>query len=530
MAVAVASNLTTISSCESTSGWTDLDSRGLTATDEVVRQGTNCLGFDLDDETARFYYALAQTDYSDTHVYVWVLSMTPAWLATRANGGIFVIGRDNTGNMSYWYVGGSDTYSGGWKCFVVHTGRTPDGNSGANAVMARCTGIGIGFRGLARSKLARNTYFDFVRVGNGGIKVTGGSAASPGTWAEVCAGDQAAAVGVVRNEGGVFHVQGPIEFGDEAAGDLWFHDASQIVVFEGASVASSLYELKVVGNAAGTTSLKLGNVSGGRGVQGCVFKAAGGATYKITATDGDIDALGLYGCSFLNAGTIVLPPAAEGRDVLSCSFEGCAEVLPDTCKFEYGTVVSAQARGLRLSSPAHNVRNTSFVNCQACVHVAAPGTYGVEGLVFAGSDGMSKFDIENSSAGAVVVNATSGSNPVYARNTGGGTTTINNVVPLVVRVEDALGVLVPDASVRIERVSDGAALLQAKTDAQGRVSSRHNYTGDTAIEVSVRRSSEGSPRYVPVRTTGTITRTGFALNVVMQPDLVAPFLTTTTTE
>lgn len=463
MALTVTNQLTTIIDCDDDTNWTGSDaSIGLDT--DIYKEATGSIAHDLDAET---YYATytwtSDQDFTDAAVYWWYLNMTAGNLDTWANGGIGLRLEDASGNWSEWWVGGKDNYTGGWRRFVVYTGSTPDDQSATAPTMTAIRKLHIRGKATAKSKLTDNVFIDYIQKGNNGIKVTGGGFGTEGDWDEVLSGDEGVYAGVIREEGGVYFINGPIQFGDPASGDIYFKDINQIIISEDkyrsfttsfrtsaeSLVASDHFSIDIVGNASGTTNFQLGSKSGGRGIQGCILKSAGNRKIILTASDTDIDELKLYGTSFLDLGQTSLPTTSATREVLSCNFNNSAEVLADTCKIQYCFFVNADNRALRISSTSHNVSDCDFINCIRAVHIDSVGTYNFDAMKFTGNT----YDIENSSSGLVTINATNGSNPDPAKidNSGSGATTeIINSVYLTVNVEDESGNDIQNARVSIE--------------------------------------------------------------------------------
>jgi hypothetical protein len=394
MAVVVTSQLTTIDACEATTDWAIHNRAGtmgalaaIDATDEEVppKEGTYCLCFDCDIENGGYVHTLDTTyDYSSKMIYIWAFCLNPPQLDTKTNGGVYIIGRDTSANYGYWYVGGSDNYTGGWRCWVADVSRAPDANSGTAPNMALCDGIGIGFKNLAKSKATHNMFFDYVREADGGdgimVETTSTTIA---TWADLASADDAAAIGVIRESGGVYFVQGPITFGDTAGGDLKFDDTAQLVVFEESDVQTGHYVVTVEG-ATGTIAYQMGDPAGARGISGCVLKTASAAaeSFAIVATDTDIDTLYLYGCSFIGAGQTSLPVTAVWREVISCNFEDCGPVLISTCIVTYCNFINSAAEAVQVSSTSHNMTYCNFIGCTVGVQFTAAGTYDFDNIQF----------------------------------------------------------------------------------------------------------------------------------------------------
>ena len=155
MALTITSPLTTYDNCDSITGWNN-PGDGIDATEMI--EGAGCHASDVDVETETMIGpTISSINMSTTKyaIYPWILGFTAAYLDLKSNGGLFVILGDGT-NESYWYVGGRDSYSGGWEVLVANTDASPDGNSGSAANLAAITQIGFGFKGVTKSKLADN--------------------------------------------------------------------------------------------------------------------------------------------------------------------------------------------------------------------------------------------------------------------------------------------------------------------------------------------------------------------------------------
>jgi hypothetical protein len=404
MAVTVTSQLTTIDACEATTDWLIHNRAGsmgalaaIDATDEEVppKEGTYCLCFDCDIENGGYYHSLAATaDYSAKMIYIWAFCLNPPQLDTKTNGGIYIIARDTSANYGYWYVGGSDNYTGGWKCWAADLSRAPNANSGTAPNLANCDGVGIGFKNLAKSKASHNMFFDFMREADSGDGIlVETTASSVATWADLASADDTAAIGVIRVSGGVYFVQGPITFGDTAGGDCEFDDSGQLIVFEEADVQAGHYEIVIEG-ATGTLNYQMGDAAGARGVSGCVFKTASPTTesYALTTTDTDVDLLKLYGCTFIGVGITSLPVTSASKEIISCGFEECGPVVVSTCTVTYCNFINSAGSAVQIASASHAVTNCNFIGCATGIEFTAAGTYALSGIQFTNCT----IDVENS--------------------------------------------------------------------------------------------------------------------------------------
>jgi len=310
--------------CE-TDNWTGDATLGVD-TDFYV-EGSGSIAFDVDIETLRVFGASqTATNLSNTAIYAWLMVMTAPTLDTRAAGGMQICLRDNSGNESYWYVGGSDTYKGGWQCFSIHTGAAPDSNNGTNANLSSITNIGVGFKCTAKSKLADNCYVDYIRYGNDPMTVTGGTLGAPDDFDALVTADDAVVAGFIRKRGGSYFLVGPVQFGTTGNDNLFFEDKDQIVIFDDMKVSSTHYKISVVGSSAGTTSFQLGDSVGtGSNTLGSnpsIIKSIG-KPWTLEVSDKDIDVFNLYSVTLSAGSAAVIGGAAvlgTACKIVDCTF------------------------------------------------------------------------------------------------------------------------------------------------------------------------------------------------------------------
>lgn len=521
MALTVTPNMTDISLCEDTTNW----STGVT-NDLYMLEGLYCLGLKVSEtESALITYTFGSSqDMSNgEHVYFWVqIQGIPD---TKANGGIRLYAEDSSGNYGYFNVGGSENYPGGWVCYCFKPGASYSSGSGS-VITSSIAKVGVRFKALSKALGNNpNCFWDAVRYGTG-LTLKSGSTDAIDFDDIVTAENNDKYWGIIEKVNGVFFVQGKLVFGDTSTSGVDFIDKSEAVVFKDLPFGDSNFsELQVFGNTTGTTNFVLGESSGGRGVSGCVLKAAGAVKFKFTATDANIDKLQIYGTSFIDSGDIALPVTAANREIISCNFEACSGIVASTCKMQYCNIVYADDRGVTISSTSHNITDCNFITCGHCMNITESGTYTFDNLKFSGSDGSSYYDIEYSDGGtgALTINCTNGSNPngSYVEKTGGttGTVTINNAVNLNVYVKDEDNNALSGVSVAIYKTSDDSQLMNELTAVTtGLATETFNYASDTPIYIRVRKSSTGTTRYYPVKTTGEIKTTGFTLTVVLKQD------------
>jgi hypothetical protein len=261
-------------------------------------------------------------------------------------------------------------------------------------------------------------YTDAWRYGTG-LNIKGGTSGTPTTLEDLYVADSSNAncYGVIDKVFGVYYLQGQITIGSTTSGETtYFKDASQAVVFKDGVIPATFYDLMLQGNATGATEVYFGNLSGGRGIAGCLFRCQSAAQtpkFKITATDTNVTKFGFYGCTILNAGIITGQAYNADKQFIDTSFIGCSPVEPGTGKVQ----------AIKLASITHHTDYCNFISCADGVECTAAGNaYPFSALMFSGCT----YDVLNSGASAAVyIDPTNASNVSTHHETAGGTTTIN---------------------------------------------------------------------------------------------------------
>lgn len=309
MAATVTSNLTLLSNCDATTGWTPLP----TVDTDILVEGTGALCADVDVATSAFSYALpagSSGNWAGRYIWIWIMVLTAPYLDVQSNGGIRIrCYNSTTGGVSAgyadWYVAGTDTYPGGWRCFVASTDYTPDLTSSWS--VSYVTRIGVVFKALTKSKLSQNCFWDYLRYGPG-VTVTGGTSGDQGTFANVLTGDQSSDIGAIRKEGNVYYIQGSFTFGDTGSSNSYFYDYNQTLIWEGLRSGNSFHQFNIVGGS-GTNSFQLGDITGSGtsaiGSKGMYVNTTG-HLWTLTAAETDIDTFKLGANLFSNASNINL--------------------------------------------------------------------------------------------------------------------------------------------------------------------------------------------------------------------------------
>ena len=456
MALAVADSRTILSAEDGTaSNWDEGTTSDYT---EGQREGTGFVGFDVDIETLYNFdtVTVIPSDMSGNHYGRWLRITNAGSSDSKASGGMQLAARDASGNESYWYVGGSDTYSGGWAYFVVDLDRAPDANNGTNATITDLVDLGVGFKMLAKS-LDDNCQMDLAHYGTGGLVVTGtpdtGTYGADKSMQELFDIIDTGNYGLMGKQAGVFVGIGPIQFNDDATGVCTFQDSGSTLVWADLPVSSSFYKLSL-GSSTGITIIRFGTVVGSgdsrQGVSGGSIFEAGligwtmdFATNLSANASNDIKVYGanfsraLGGLSFddslktsiisvgiVNCGVLDLGTTNDGAELLNFAIiDPTGEVDNYGLVFNQTPVVGVLA---------HNVKQGSLISSgspttQYMLVFTYAGDYALslEDAIFYGdySSGTIWHGINTGLNADVTLNSLGGSNALDAEfsNTNGGT-------------------------------------------------------------------------------------------------------------
>lgn len=483
MALTVTSGLTEYNDCDSITGWT----LGSTLDTDFKIEGTGCLGDDVDITTSHYTGpAMTAVDMSvgsgtPRTIYAYMLCMTANTLDTKAAGGLRIVLEDGSGNQSYWYVGGSDTYPGGWEVFTCNTTVTPNANNGTACNLTNVTKIGVGFKNTAKSKLPNNCFWDWVRYGSGpALTITGTNTSAGVGWSEVLSQDNSNVFGIIKGQRDGYVLKGPIQIGDSAGSSSTnFSDLGSAVVFDNMPVGDTAYEIVIAGNSTGTTDVELGSVVGTgdarQGTQGNNISSAGGAWGWDSATDiADLDSVNLYGCTFKNAKRGINLDDGTKTSVISGAAINCGEINPGS------TSNGAEVLNYNIIDPTgltnnygllfpqtpsagtltHNCKNINFIttgtpSTQYMTRFTYTGDYTVSwtGFKFFGSytSGTLWHGLNSGTNADIVISVTDGNaSESEFSNTASGTVTVNNDVSF------SLSNVVSGTTLYMEATSGGA--------------------------------------------------------------------------
>lgn len=187
---------------------------------------------------------------------------------------------------------------------------------------------------------------------------------------------------------------------------------------------------------------------------------------------------------------------------------------PRLSKFGAGAVTDSLG-AITISAADDNFGYSTFINNARATGLLTTGTYSYTNNNFSGN----LVDIRNDSSGAATANIVgTGGSPSVKEEVDDAVTTISLAVTLTVTVKNADGVAVENARVAIFTDSTGETeLMNELTTVAGVATETYAFLSNTPVFVRIRASS-GVPAYIPVETSGTITSSGFSLEVRLEVD------------
>jgi len=512
MTVAVTDDMTCVDPAESVTNWNTFGAytmEALLTCGEGVqgcgaigaRVGSGCCGVggamvDLG--------ACCTIDISNTHLYVWLYAANP--VNSTANCGFFIQVSDEggcnpTGSACFgrWKVGGSDkgvrSYNG-WFMAVIDTSKAFDSSSCPPAL---CTvrHIGGGTRNVS-SNGKEVPVIDQVKFGSK-IFVKGGTCACPGTFDEMGIDDECVGRGLFKKVGGVFFVNGKVEFGDASGtSSTEFRDTSQVIVYEDQPVSSTHYEWLYDGNSTGTNNFKIGTEVGcgitSKGVDGItMFSSSTNTPAAITASDSTMNQVQFFGSSFINSGLMNLTQT-NVKIVSSTISGGDSITLGSGAEMRTGSVVGSIAASgvgaviLTAGPTCPEFRDMCLINNIHALEneVSGPLTWNLRNINFSGNTQDIRF---NHTSGLLTVNVLEkGDTPTTSDGGAGGTISVLNTVTLdVLVVEGDFSTINVGSRVAIHlRVNPFTEFMNEETDGTGHAVETFNFVSDQDVFVRVR--------------------------------------------
>lgn len=305
MAGTITTDLTTIDAADATGTWLTVGTAWAAvpvASADVYLQGTAAINANAKTTDAigtRFANVTTATNLDLTtlerHLFFWIKVVCLPATESRVRGGLGVYISsdapptldstlaapwDGPTNSKVWFVSGKDFEpTSGWVCYVVDPQGTPDQTLGTpvmttvnRAGIRAATLLGVG-GGAVKPK---PWLWDKMAYGSS-LTINDGTAGTPVTLADIYATDSSVtnSYGILTQTSGIYYVAGKLIFGTVAqAAITYFKDTSQVIVFQNFPVATTFYEIKLVGAASFTTTVQFGNYSGGLTSGGFTIRGA----------------------------------------------------------------------------------------------------------------------------------------------------------------------------------------------------------------------------------------------------------------
>lgn len=419
MALTVTPNLSPISLCEATTGWTG--GQGYLAIEQPAWQGTYCLGDWVNNTTqavCKYDLGSGGTNMNNgEHIYVWMFCSGA--VDTKASGGYRIYAEDTTGNWATWYVGGVDTHpAGGWNIFCTALTATPGASSGTlNKSLIRY--VGVQFKTTTAAPIKgqtrfNNVFWDAVRYGKG-LTITS-LATDNITIADIYAVDAGNTLkyGVVTKPPGInaYVITGKLTIGDSTGtGSAKINfDTSAITFPQNDLLAAGFNGIVGTGNATGTTSIT---------INGC-YVASYGTAFDLDFSHQYVTSCNVSGNTLVKASS---PLFKAGQTVYGNVFAGCGMVRPELSTFTYNTIKNSTATGAGTGAMrcplTNNLDHITFNANDRDVLIDEAGTYGDSF-----THGTNNYDIDYNNASAATFNVPGTGNTDSRINTGAGTMTV----------------------------------------------------------------------------------------------------------
>lgn len=534
---------TEIDDCD-TDNWGTDPSIGLDT--DFQFEGTGCQGMDVDIETHVAKSAdFTATDMSGDTIFCVLNCFTSATLDIKANGGMGIGVEDSTGSQDIWYVGGSDTYLGGWRGFAASLdpggNNPPDVDGGCD--YTDITNVLVRWKCTAKSKLTNNCYWDFFRRvadNSPAFRIFGTNTTTDLGWSEIADLDETNTAGLFQRTPGGYECLAPFAIGDAAGTNTTAFTEAQgeFVIWKDLPVYQH-YGVFIQGNGTGTTDVTLGNVVGTgddrQGLLGGTITTAGPGWNWDSSTDiADLDGVNLYGVSMVGADEGVSLDDGNKTVVISAQFVNCgavqtggtndgAEMLnffiidPNGTTNNYGLQFDQTPS---VGVMATNVKQGNFITSgtpatQYMVHFPESSDYTVSFVdmqVFGTfTSGTLWHGINTGTDADVTVNATGVTNFTTAEFSSTdvtgpdtGSVTVSASVNVIFEAVDTTDVAIENVLVSAYKVSDDTEITNTTTNASGLVST--TYSGATPVDIyyRYRKSSTGATKYVNLSGFATI--------------------------
>ena len=371
-------NYTSISTAESTTGWTNFD----TLDPDFAKEGGNAITDQLrsDGEEAYFDNGSAPITGAGKHVRWWINTINKAYMEPEANGGYEFLMYDGVAS-EYRTMFGSDTYGGGWVNYVV------DVELFTTLTLANIQRWGLRIQHTATAKNIDNTWVDYIRYLDG-YYITGGTSGDELTLALIAARDVDDGAGTLRGYGvvseidGVYYCTGKLTIGNSTTTTYFLMDAD-VMVFSDNPVATGFYEIAADGTVADIT------------ITDSVIRAASSTTnlrFVLDMSNTSVS-VSITSTVFLYSSTITF---ASGQTATGNTFNDCGVITHGGADMS-GSIVKNYEGTADTSGVVYNIAvdpdgemdNMQFIKGTASTHaiefgITSPLSMTLRGIDFSG--------------------------------------------------------------------------------------------------------------------------------------------------
>ena len=353
---------------------------------------------------------------ADTHLYWWqkcdVFNFCELLNTGATASGLMCKIESSATDYVTWHIAGSDTWGGEWKAFTIDVNNTANTFAVVGTLnLAAVTKISwlTDNSNSGNIRIVDNTNLDAIRFGTG-LTIDG----TLWNLADVAAEDNLVANkwGILENIEGVIFSQGRLNVGNGAT-TTTFNSTNEVLVFRDAIVSAALYELAFAGSGLVATVESFTARASGTTDTTRFYLDASDSTADVTITASAITRAGLIDFS-------------STTDISTTVYNNCQLISPSTGIFANNTILNCLATRAVKVVASHQISNCIFTDNVNATWYDTIGTYSDTGNTYTGNT----FDVENSSAGLVTINAGGGSNVSTNTNTGGGSVTINNNISI----------------------------------------------------------------------------------------------------
>jgi hypothetical protein len=514
--------------------WTDYGTGGgSTSTTATFLSGTSSRGRKFTGSKGfAFEVNASGTDLSSSIVLVRFL-VNGGLGATLAGGGASIRMEDTSGNISDWYIAGSDTYNGGWFEAVIDTANAESANNGTAATLTAIQYVGLLCNAAASSGGDPNVYVDeILSCANTGLTLAGNTT---NVFDEAADWDETSLYGIITRRAGVVFSKVPLNLAPDASDHA---STDEQLVFEepiyedGTNVDSALTLQGLSSSDADNNNLvRLAcSVEDNADINGT---HASKTLDFSSATDTD-----LTDCTFrgFNATSNAVQLGTSTNAINGTTFNLCGQVSAGTaiirdCIFRNTT----DSAGAFFYDENSDIADSDFFSDGTGYGIqyrptgAGPFTETFDNINFTG------YGLDDTADSAIHVNPVTNSVTITInvqnantptaddRSPYTGTFTIQQTVTVKVTVQDIDGNAIQSA--RVYMIADtggdlsaGTEILNADSNASGIVQDTgFNYTNPQPVTGWVRKGTT-SPLYKQSPISGTIQNTGLDITVTMVSD------------